>query len=605
MFKKPRINVFIALILLCLLSGCVFPEITTSSSKDNVGVYSLSQSLIPYNIDATINLSTKRADDEGDRVAFVEDEVLITVGGNYCIEGSMDNGQLRVFAPDEPITLILNGATINCAELAPIYVEAASSVEIYVADSTVNTITFSDISEYEKELEATQESSTDKFAEFQRSAIMAQCKLTICGSGILNVNGYLNNGIQSTSTIEFKDVNLRLMATYNGIKSSSSITVDSGTYDIVTVGDSIQAGENFIIKSGTFAITTGEGSALTEKKVKAFPGLNSNPQSPPDDASFGGTDGSGRPPSDVDLPESSNSANFLVNPPTTDFDNPVDPADTPVSGAYASKASDNGTPSQKAIKAKKNVVLIDGSFDLDTADDAIHCDGSIRIHGGTINISCGDDAMHADDNMTITNGKINISDCYEGFEASIINIKGGDISITSVDDGINVSSKKIEPKMDITGGKLYINAGGDGIDSNKDITITGGEVYVDGPSSAFNSAIDVGIEDGGIFLVNGGDVTAIGASDMLIVPDGASAQQSISFVFDEVMGKGSVIIITDSNGNDVASFKLIKDADSIIYSSSKLKTAETYTITYGDKQGNITTDSVNATNYVPPTAPVR
>ena len=126
---------------------------------------------------------------------------------------------------------------------------------------------------------------------------------------------------------------------------------------------------------------------------------------------------------------------------------------------------------------------------------------------------------------------------------------------------------------------------------------------MDGPSSAFNSAIDVGIEDGGVFLVNGGDVTAIGASDMLIVPDGASAQQSISFVFDEVMGKRSVIIITDSSGNDVASFKLIKDADSIIYSSSKLKAAETYTITYGDKQGNITTDSVNATNYEPSATP--
>lgn len=66
--------------------------------------------------------------------------------------------------------------------------------------------------------------------------------------------------------------------------------------------------------------------------------------------------------------------------------------------------------------------------------------------------------------------------------------------------------------MEINGGYIHILAGGDGIDSNGDLTINGGEIYIDGPSDNGNSAIDYG--DWSDAYVNGGTLVAIGSSGM-------------------------------------------------------------------------------------------
>ena len=131
--------------------------------------------------------------------------------------------------------------------------------------------------------------------------------------------------------------------------------------------------------------------------------------------------------------------------------------------------------------------------------------------------------------------------------------------------------------------------GGDGIDSNGNITINGGTVYVDGPSSGGDSALDYGTENGGILTINGGNVIAIGMSDMLEAVDASSTQNSIMYVFSQT--------VSDSNGNTIFAYTPVKDADSVILSSADLTEGETYTFTYGEQSESITVDSVNATNY--------
>lgn len=42
----------------------------------------------------------------------------------------------------------------------------------------------------------------------------------------------------------------------------------------------------------------------------------------------------------------------------------------------------------------------------------------------------------------------------------------------------------------ITGGVLYINAQGDGVDSNGALYVSGGKTYVDGPENSGNGALD-------------------------------------------------------------------------------------------------------------------
>ena len=78
----------------------------------------------------------------------------------------------------------------------------------------------------------------------------------------------------------------------------------------------------------------------------------------------------------------------------------------------------------------------------------------------------------------------------------MITIKDGEISIVSSDDGINISDSSSTASegmthrngtasgriLTINGGKITIDAGADGLDSNGAIEMNGGTVVVFGPT---------------------------------------------------------------------------------------------------------------------------
>lgn len=80
-----------------------------------------------------------------------------------------------------------------------------------------------------------------------------------------------------------------------------------------------------------------------------------------------------------------------------------------------------------------------GTLDITASGDGIHTTGDITTAGGEINISAGDDGIHSDASVFVQSGTILISDCYEGIEALIIDVSGGDVSINCEDDGFNAN----------------------------------------------------------------------------------------------------------------------------------------------------------------------
>ncbi|RKM54314.1 carbohydrate-binding domain-containing protein [Butyrivibrio sp. X503] len=565
-------------------------NIFTSSSKKTLSsdITSVDHSLIPLEITSTITLDGKKVKFDKKYVSMVSNVVMITEGGNYCIEGFYEDGQIRVFTNNEDVTLILNGVDVRCLNMAPIYAEAADNVTIYVPESSVNSLTCAEIQYYESALEAathspestsddasTGSSETEDVPVTGKGVIVTECDLAISGGGTLNVFGYLRDGIHSKGSITLEDSTFSLTTTNNGIKASSDIIVESGHFDLASVGDGIQADGNLIVNGGTFNITTGQGSASIEKKTETMP-------------TFDGTGDMPAPPSDAAFEMSG----FQPGPPPADANSENS---TETENKDKSKKTDK--VSRKAIKAENSLIMNDGVLTIDSADDGIHSDGTVEINGGTIEIASSDDAVHADDLLSVKGGKLNITDCCEGIESTIINISGGEVSVISTDDGINASDKRGEPCITISGGKTYVNSEGDGIDSNKDLVITGGEIYVDGPSNPGNGSIDVGTEDGGIFVINKGTITAIGMSGMLEVPHESSTQQSLTYVFDEPVSKGSIVTLLDGSGKLVSQFALIKDADSIIYSSPDLVSGETYTFTCEEAEGTLEASEINATNH--------
>lgn len=259
------------------------------------------------------------------------------------------------------------------------------------------------------------------------------------------------------------------------------------------------------------------------------------------------------------------------------------------SGAYNISAVDDG------IRGKDSVYIVGGVFNVNADQDAIKSTndtdvdkGFILIEDGDIAISAGDDAIHAETFLTIRGGKINIAKSYEGLEAPQIAIIDGDISISASDDGINAGSSSESTtantrnpfstdencKIDISGGNIYINASGDGIDSNGYVYFNGGKVVVDGPTTNGNGALDSG---GGI-MFNGGEVIAVGASGMAESMSNSSNAYSVSIYFSTTQSANTKIEIKDAAGNTISAHTSTKTFGNFTLGSDKLNLGETYSI---------------------------
>lgn len=215
---------------------------------------------------------------------------------------------------------------------------------------------------------------------------------------------------------------------------------------------------------------------------------------------------------------------------------------------------------------------------------AISMDSLITINSGTITISSADDAVKSKTWIDVNGGTITIPKSVEGFEAPNLYIKGGDIQLTSTDDGLNATmGNDIEgndgSQLTISGGYLDINAPtGDGIDGNGNLTISGGTVIVHGPPSQPEVAVDVN----GTFLITGGSLfMAQINSNMVEIPSGTSTQRSVVLKTNAAIVAGTLIHIEDAAGNSLMTFKPARTYSSVLFSSSALTSGASYKVFTG------------------------
>ena len=496
-------------------------------------------------------LAQDKSQVQGKGAEIFGNRIQITQGGIYVITGSLLEGQIYVAAGEEEmVTLVLAGAEVTNASEAALQIECAGEVELLLAKGTQNRLQSGEARELDGEADTSETGES-------KGAVYGNCDLNIQGDGSLKVLGYRKNGIHTTGKLKIKSGSLRVEAVNNGIRGKDSVTVQGGDLEIESQGDALQAETSLTITGGKFQITAGGGSehALAREELREKP------------LEF---QGERRP----------------------DFREEEEEEDTKVSA--------------KGFKCKTRMEITGGSFWTDTKEDAFHSDGSILIKGGSFFISSGDDGMHANTELTVLEGAIHIDKCYEGLEANQLLIGGGELSITASDDGVNAyggsdgfgreESAKVTgelPTLCITGGKLTIDADGDGLDSNGDLRIEGGEVVVNGPSDNGNGAIDSGSENGGICRVNGGTVLAVGSSGMAETFDEDSGQNSFCCNASLSFEAGEEIRIEDSRGNLLYSHTAVKSGNSVVFSSPKLALGETYTLSVGSERVEICQERVS------------
>ncbi len=553
------------------------------TERDLAGTYEESEAVY-------VTLSDDGITGETDGVVIDGQTVTITEEGTYVFSGTLSEGQIVVDADDAKVQIVLDNVDITCATSAAVYVKSAEKVFVTLAEGSQNTLRNTD------EYVAIDDNNID-------AVIFAKSDLTLNGTGSLTIESANGHGIVSKDdlkitggtyditaaghalsgkdSVRIADGTFILTAGKDGIHSGNEdneekgyIYIADGDFTITSDGDGMDASNIVQIEDGTFDITAGGGAANSLKTHES-------------DMPGGGMPQNGERPDGEDMPEMGEKLDGANMP---EMGEKPDGANMPEMGEKPDgenmpqdTTTDESGISTKGIKAGGGMYLNGGTYQIDSADDSIHSNANITIADGTYTLATGDDGVHADDALIVNGGTITVTESYEGLEGLTVTINDGTIDITARDDGINAAGEK----MELNGGYIHILAGGDGVDSNGDLTINDGEIYIDGPSDNGNSAIDYG--DRSSAYVNGGTLVAIGSSGMAEGMSDSSKQKVLMVKLGEQMEAGDVVL-TDSEGNVIVSYTALKSYDCVIISTAEVESGATYTLTTSGTTTEVTAE---------------
>ncbi len=509
--------------------------------------------------------------------------VTVTKDATHIISGTLNDGMIIVDAPDTAkLQLVLNGADITSSTSAPLYIKEADKVFVTLVGE--NTLTGGD------SFTAIDDSNID-------GVIFSKQDLTFNGEGSLTVSSPAGHGIvgkddlvfaggsytvtssshciQANDSVRIKNATISVDAGKDGIHAENSdnaekgfVYISGGDLKIESEGDGISASYYTQIQSGNIEITAGGGSENGSKKSSD---------------SFGRFGGGGGMHGGMMKPGGRGMS----------------------ATAYDTEADDSST-SMKGIKSGNSMLISGGSIIINSADDGIHSNVSATINGGDFQIASGDDAIHAEESLTVTGGTFNITDSYEGLEALHIEISGGDISLVASDDGLNAAggtdlsgnggrdnmfgggmpgggmSSSSNGSIVISGGTIYINASGDGIDANGTLEITGGYTTVVGPTQGDTATLDYDKTG----TISGGTFIGTGASNM--AQSFSESEQGVIAVSVGSQSAGTKITVKNKNGNEVIAHSPELSFQVVIISSPDIISGEEYTLTVGGQSSTFT-----------------
>ena len=539
----------------------------------------------------TIQLSGTSATASSDSVQINGSTVIIKEEATYVISGSL-NGMLVVDAPDTAkLQLVLNGVDITSEASAALYILEADKVFVTLADGTTNTLANGG------SFITVDDNNID-------GALFSKQDLTLNGSGSLTVTSTAGHGIVCKDDLVITGGTYVVNSASHGLDANDSVrianavlTIDAGK-DAIHCENSEDAAKGFIYISGGTIKAEAEGDGIAASAYMQIEGGTI-------DLLVGGGSENGT------KEHSENFGGFMGGGPGGMGGRPGQLG----SNNSQDTTTEEASTSMKGLKAANSMLISGGSIAVNSADDAIHSDMSVIINGGTFTIASGDDAVHAEDTLTVTAGKIDISESYEGLEALHIDVQGGDIKLAASDDGLNAAggtdqsgttggrdgmfgggpggmgggrpggggfggmSGNSNGSIKVSGGTLYINASGDGIDANGTVEITGGHTTVVGPTRGDTATLDYDVSA----TISGGTFIGTGASGM--AQTFSDSEQGVIAVSVGNQFAGTEIILKDTSGKTLISYKPELDFAVVILSAPDIVKGQTYTITIGSQSG--------------------
>lgn len=231
-----------------------------------------------------------------------------------------------------------------------------------------------------------------------------------------------------------------------------------------------------------------------------------------------------------------------------------------VTGSYVARIYD-----PDSVVLSEDGMTVEDSEKLHKYDGAFYSKMSMNVDGGeagtgVLNITADNEGLDTELHLTINGGNINITSGNDG-----INTNEDNVSVTTINDGVL--------NIQVTGE----TGEGDGIDSNGYLVINGGAVTAAACAESGDAGIDA---TAGITTINGGTVMASG--NMYDQIDGGD-QTYVVFSFASRQTGGETYTLQDADGGTVGTWTPVNDFTCLVVSSPDL-TAGDYTLWQGDTQ---------------------
>lgn len=394
--------------------------------------------------------------------------------------------------------------------------------------------------------------------------------LTSSGTAVNTETGEANSskGIHCGGDVEIAGGKLTIDAAEDGVNCTGSLELQAGEVDVTSAEDGIQADGDLTVSGGAVTITT-TGTVAASAQDDFQPN------------NFGGNGNT--PPGNADYRQNAAASDASAIPAAAMQTIADSSTDAGASAAVAmTTAAEDAT--SKGIKCGGNLTMSGGSCTIDSTDHAVHAAGTAVFSGTTLEITSDNKGISSHGDLEISGGDITIHSCTEGVESKAeMTISGGNVRILDAsDDGLNTGgSDSGSYAMTITGGYIYVNASGDGVDSNSTWEMSGGTLLVCGPTSGGDGSLDA---DGNM-TYTGGTLLALSSKGMMEYPESGCLIATNCNA-----AAGEQISIVDKNGTVLAALQSPKAVSDVIYGIGDSDSADYTIVTGGTYDGTLNED---------------
>ncbi|MDO4182681.1 MAG: carbohydrate-binding domain-containing protein [Coriobacteriia bacterium] len=474
--------------------------------------------------------------------------VTISQEGVYVFSGTLTQGQIVVECNKEDkakVQIVLNGVTITNSTGPAVYVKQAKKAFVTLAAGSTNTL--SDGADYTLE-----DGSDEPYA-----CIFSKDNLTLQGSGTLNVNGTYRHAICSKDDLVITGGTYNVTAVEDALRGRDCVKICGGTFNLTSGEDAIKSNRDnsntkgyVVIDGGTFTINAGDDAVHAETALIINDGTISV------ESSYEGFEGQ----------------QIYINGGKSY----VVASDDGLNAAVGSSVDAMNGMGDAGQNHKWDFSGSDGAPAGDAPDGQVMPGGM----GGTTQAGYTTvvTTVQAADSTTVVQAAGG-----PGGDMGGMGGKGGGMSQLSAEDAEKVF-------LQINGGYLEVDAGGDGLDSNGHIEMTGGTVYVNGPNSSGDGALDYETTAS----VSGGTLIAVGSVGMAEgFTDGTQPFATIN----ASGGNGSTIELCDASGTVVASMTASKTFGNVVVTAPGLGEGSTCTLKVDGSATDFTPSTEATSNF--------